>query len=124
VYGMSITSALKMEAVIACNILVIHPTTSEFQTQSIICQTAEVLLHLKPVLQYIFTRYIRYFLESSRLVACIVEDLDRDYKNRNIYILSDSQAAIKHFVNIRSPQNCSGIATDPSYNWPDITEFN
>jgi hypothetical protein len=27
--------------------------------------------------------------------ACTVENLDRNYKNRNIYILSDSQAAIK-----------------------------
>jgi hypothetical protein len=27
--------------------------------------------------------------------ACAVENLDRDYKNRNIYILSDIQAAIK-----------------------------
>jgi hypothetical protein len=27
--------------------------------------------------------------------ACAVKNLDRDYKNRNIYILSDSQAAIK-----------------------------
>jgi hypothetical protein len=27
--------------------------------------------------------------------ACAVENLDRNYKNRNIYILSDSQAAIK-----------------------------
>jgi hypothetical protein len=27
--------------------------------------------------------------------ACAVENLDRNYRNRNIYILSDSQAAIK-----------------------------
>jgi hypothetical protein len=27
--------------------------------------------------------------------ACAAENLDRDCKNRNIYILSDSQAAIK-----------------------------
>jgi hypothetical protein len=27
--------------------------------------------------------------------ACAVENLDRNYKNRNIYILSDTQAAIK-----------------------------
>jgi ribonuclease HI len=27
--------------------------------------------------------------------ACTIENLDRNYKNRNIYILSDSQAAIK-----------------------------
>jgi ribonuclease HI len=29
------------------------------------------------------------------LKACTVEDLDRNYKNRNTYILSDSKAAIK-----------------------------
>jgi hypothetical protein len=28
-------------------------------------------------------------------VACAVENLDRNYKNRNIYILADSHAAIK-----------------------------
>jgi hypothetical protein len=28
-------------------------------------------------------------------MPCAVEDLDKNYKNRNIYILSDSQAAIK-----------------------------
>jgi hypothetical protein len=28
-------------------------------------------------------------------MACTVENLERNYKNRNIYILSDSQAAIK-----------------------------
>jgi hypothetical protein len=27
--------------------------------------------------------------------ACADENIDRNYKNRNIYILSDSQAAIK-----------------------------
>jgi hypothetical protein len=29
------------------------------------------------------------------IIACAVENLDRNYRNRNIYILSDSQAAIK-----------------------------
>jgi hypothetical protein len=33
--------------------------------------------------------------EVYAIKACAVENLDRDYKNRNIYILSDSQAAIK-----------------------------
>jgi hypothetical protein len=62
--------------------------------------------------------------------ACAVDNLDKDYKNRNIYILksiyilSESQAAIKALGNTRSPQYWSGIATNPSYNWPDITEFN
>jgi hypothetical protein len=31
--------------------------------------------------------------------ACAVENLDRNYKNRNIYILSDSQAAIRALGN-------------------------
>jgi ribonuclease HI len=31
--------------------------------------------------------------------ACVVENLDRNYRNRNIYILSDSQAAIKALSN-------------------------
>jgi hypothetical protein len=44
-----------------------------------------------------------------------------NYKNRNIYILSDSQAAIKA---LGSPQNWSVSATNPSYNWLNITGFN
>jgi hypothetical protein len=31
--------------------------------------------------------------------ACAVKNLDRNYRNRNIYILSDSQAAIKALDN-------------------------
>jgi hypothetical protein len=30
---------------------------------------------------------------------------------------------LKHLANARSPQNWSGTAINPSYNWPDITEF-
>jgi hypothetical protein len=56
--------------------------------------------------------------------ACAVENLDRDYRNRNVYIPSDSQAAIKALCMYQITQNWSGIATNPSYNWPDITEFN
>jgi hypothetical protein len=56
--------------------------------------------------------------------SCLVENLDRNYRNRNIYVLSDSQAAIKILPNNRSPQNWSETATNPSSNWPDITEFN
>jgi hypothetical protein len=33
--------------------------------------------------------------EVYAIVACAAENLDRSYKNRNIYILSESQAAIK-----------------------------
>jgi hypothetical protein len=31
---------------------------------------------------------------------------------------------LKHLINTRSPQNWSGTAINPSYNWPNITEFN
>jgi hypothetical protein len=33
--------------------------------------------------------------EVYAIKACTIENLDRNYKNRNIYILSESQAAIK-----------------------------
>jgi hypothetical protein len=33
--------------------------------------------------------------EVYAIKACAAKNVDRDYKNRNIYILSDSQAAIK-----------------------------
>jgi ribonuclease HI len=33
--------------------------------------------------------------EVYAIMTCAVENLDRNYKKRNIYILSDSQAAIK-----------------------------
>jgi hypothetical protein len=33
--------------------------------------------------------------EVYAIKAYTIENLDRNYKNRNIYILSDSQAAIK-----------------------------
>jgi ribonuclease HI len=33
--------------------------------------------------------------EVYAIMACTVENIDRNYRNRNIYILSDSQAAIK-----------------------------
>jgi hypothetical protein len=33
--------------------------------------------------------------EVYAIKACTVENLDRNYRNKNIYILSDSQAAIK-----------------------------
>jgi hypothetical protein len=33
--------------------------------------------------------------EVYTIMACTLENLDRNYRNRNIYILSDSQAAIK-----------------------------
>jgi hypothetical protein len=59
--------------------------------------------------------------EVYAIKACADKNTDRNYKIRNIYILSDSQAALD---NTRSPQNWSGTATNPSCNWPDITGFN
>jgi hypothetical protein len=62
--------------------------------------------------------------EVYAIKACAVETLERNYENRNIYILSESQAAIKkHLAVTRSPQNWSGTAINPSSNWPSITEF-
>jgi hypothetical protein len=41
-------------------------------------------------------QYTTVFLAKVYAIkACGVENLDRNYKNRNIFILSDSQAAIK-----------------------------
>jgi ribonuclease HI len=52
-------------------------------------------------------------------MICLIENLDRNYTNKNIYILSDSQAAIKALSN---HQIISKLVWDnPSYNWPDIT---
>jgi hypothetical protein len=61
--------------------------------------------------------------EVYAVKPCAVENLDRNYKNRNSYILSDSQAAIKALGKrqITSDLVC---ATNPSHNWPNITEFN
>jgi hypothetical protein len=40
-------------------------------------------------------QYITVFqAEVYAIKACTVENLDRNYENRNIYILSDCQAAI------------------------------
>jgi hypothetical protein len=42
------------------------------------------------------TQYTTVFqAEVYAIKACTVENLDRNSKNRNIYLLSDSQAAIK-----------------------------
>jgi hypothetical protein len=79
----------------------------------------------KEKFSFSFGQYATVFqAEIYAIKACAVENLDRNYKNKNIYIPSDSQAAIKALVNTRPPQNWSGIATNPLVNWPDITEFN
>jgi hypothetical protein len=47
-------------------------------------------------LSFSLGQYITVFhAEVYAIKVCAVENLDRNYKNRNIYILSDSQAAIK-----------------------------
>jgi ribonuclease HI len=56
--------------------------------------------------------------------ACAVENIDKNYRNRNIYILSDSQVASKALGKYEITLNWSGTANKPSCNWPDITEFN
>jgi hypothetical protein len=41
-------------------------------------------------------KYTTVFLEDVyAIMACTLENIDRNYRNRNIYILSDSRAAIK-----------------------------
>jgi hypothetical protein len=62
--------------------------------------------------------------EVYAIKARTVENLDRNYKNRNIYILSDSQAAIKALDKYQITTKLSGTATNPSCNWPHITGFN
>jgi hypothetical protein len=61
--------------------------------------------------------------EVCSIKACAVENLARDYKNRNIYILSDSQAAIETLGKYQLTSKLSGIESNPSYNLPNITEF-
>jgi hypothetical protein len=76
-------------------------------------------------LSFSIGRYTTVFqAEVYAIKACTVENLDRNYKNRNFYILSDSQAAIKELAITRSPHNWSRTATNPSHNWPNITGFN
>jgi hypothetical protein len=61
--------------------------------------------------------------EVYALKACAIENVDRNYKSGNFCILSDSQVAVKALGNTRTPQNWSGTASNPSHNWPNITEF-
>jgi hypothetical protein len=62
--------------------------------------------------------------EVYAIRACTDENIDRKYKNRNIYILSDSQAAIKalgkHHITSKIVLGHQSLI----YNWPNITEFN
>jgi hypothetical protein len=50
----------------------------------------------KAKLSFSLGKYTTVFqAEVYAIKACAVENLDRNYKNRNICILSDSQAAIE-----------------------------
>jgi ribonuclease HI len=67
-----------------------------------ICKTEKrhwiwgVLPRDKEKLSFRFGKYRTVFqAEAYAIKTCAVEDLDKDYKNRNIYILSHSKAAIK-----------------------------
>jgi hypothetical protein len=53
-----------------------------------------------------------FHAEVYAIKACAVENLDQTVKLQS-----------NHLANTRSPQNRSGTATNPTYNWPDITEF-
>jgi hypothetical protein len=44
-------------------------------------------------------QYTTVFRAQVYVKACAVENLDRNYRKRNIYILSDNQAAIKALDN-------------------------
>jgi hypothetical protein len=51
-------------------------------------------------LSFSLGRYTTVFqAEVHAIKACAVENLDRNYKNRNIYSLSDGQAVIKALGN-------------------------
>jgi hypothetical protein len=56
--------------------------------------------------------------------AGTVENLDTNYKYRNIYILSESQAAIKALDNHQITSSWIGTALNPSHNFPNIIGFN
>jgi hypothetical protein len=62
--------------------------------------------------------------EVYAIMACTAENLDRNYKNRNIYILSDSQAAIKaldsYQINSKLVSDCHQSLSQRL----NITEFN
>jgi hypothetical protein len=62
--------------------------------------------------------------EVYTMKVCAVENLDRDCKNRNIYILSHSQATFKALGKYQITSKLVWIATNRTYSWPDITELN
>jgi hypothetical protein len=72
----------------------------------------------------IFGQYTTVFqAEVYTIKGCAFGNLNRIYKNKNIYIPTVKQQS-RHLTNTRSLQNWSGTAINPSCNWPDITGFN
>jgi rRNA-processing protein FCF1 len=62
-------------------------------------------------LSFSLGRYTTVFQDEVYAIkACVKENLDRNYRNRNIYILSDSQAALKaldkHQINSKLDWDC------------------
>jgi hypothetical protein len=62
--------------------------------------------------------------EVYAIKACAVKNIDRIVKMGISIFYQTVKLQLRHFVNIGSPQNWSGTATNYSYNWPDITGFN
>jgi hypothetical protein len=55
---------------------------------------------IRQKISFSFGQYTTVFqVELYTIKACTVEDLDWNYRNRNIYILSDIQAAIRELDN-------------------------
>jgi hypothetical protein len=83
---------------------------------------AEVYSHgRRRKLSFVLGRYTRIFqAEVHAIKECAVENLVRNYKNKNIYNISDRQAAIKALGKYQITSNWSWTANNPSYNWPNI----
>jgi len=63
-------------------------------------------LDLRRKLSFSFGQYTTVFLEGvCTIKACILENINRNYNNRNIYILPDRQTTIKALTLSRLTQN-------------------
>jgi hypothetical protein len=51
--------------------------------------------------------------EAYAIQPCAVENIERGYWRRNIYVLSNSQAAVKALENCKIIESLSGTATSP-----------
>jgi hypothetical protein len=75
-------------------------------------------------LSFSLGQYITVFqAEVYAIKACAVENLDRTIRIESSIFYLTVNLQLKHLANIRSPQNWFGININPSYNWPEITEF-